>query len=159
MRKIKVAPEAASKEAIAELMEFANEYSDIKMRTQYYPLRRPSFMKRLHVSLSGWERSGVVKYDREHAGKLHEQDLQFIRQYERDMRILFFLEHGFASIKDDRIREIGFKTLIGHERCKDVSEEYKLCISSVYIARNRAKDYVAKFIEENRKKYGKEVTV
>lgn len=146
----------ASKAEIREVMSLVRQYGNIKMRTQYFPVRRPSFMRRLHVSTDDWEKTGTIYYDREHGRKLHEEDQRFIRQYETDMRHLYFIEKGIESIADERTREIGRMSLMDGAKCQSLSKRFKLCISSVYWERDNARRIVAKFIRENRKEYGHE---
>lgn len=145
-----------SKQQIKEVMGFCTIYKEIQMRTKYYPLRRPSFMARLRVDTSHWKIDGCIDYDREHVEKLHKDDQRFIKQYEYDMRILYFLKFGFESISDPRTREIGEKTLLGGVKCKELSKQLNCCLASVYWERDNARRIVAKFIEESRRKYGYE---
>lgn len=146
----------ASKSEIKEVMTLASQYPDIKMRTQYFPVRRPSFMRRLRVNTDSWDVSGTIGYDREHCRKLHADDQRFIRQYETDMRHLYFIEMGLASITDKRTREIGTLALLDGMKCQDLSKRFRLCVSSVYWERDNARRIVARFIRENRKEYGHE---
>ena len=137
----------ASKSEKKEVMRYVTLYQDAKMRTQYFPLRRPSFMKRLKVSTSDWKRTGRIRYDREHMEKLHSDDQDFIKQYEYDMWVVFCVERSIAAIKNKRTREIasrGFKDGVGY---KVLAEEFGLCRSSIYWEKDIAKSYMWNFIK------------
>ena len=155
-RTAKVQQPDVPREAVKEVTRFAASYRERKLRIEYFPLRRPSFMRRLEVSVEGYAESGLIGYDREHTALLHEDDQAFIHQYEEDMRIVYFLEAGVASLRKGRIRNIGQWLLLEGWKVADISQEVGLCISYTYAECYKAKCFVAEFIDKNRKEYGHE---
>ena len=137
-----------TKQEIRIVMSLVAEYPQIKFRTQYFPLRRPLFMQRLKVDIKDWEKNGMIQYDRTHAALLHEDDQRFIYQYEHDMFNLFLIQHGIASIQNQRTYAIGVKTLLEGIKCKQLTQDFHLCISSIYWERDKARRIIAVFIRK-----------
>ena len=153
--KRKERPEA-SKDEIREVMRFHSELNDIRLRTQYFPIRRPSFMRKIKMNVSSWEKNGTISYDRKHAARIHPEDQQFLAQYARDMRVLFYFEKGINGISDNRTRLIGQRYFLEGKSIREICEECQLCSSTVYLERDNARRIVAKFIRKQRKEYGHE---
>ena len=100
----KVPPEAVT--AVKIMVKTQHGYEGAKKRSEYYPLKRPSLMRRLKVDTNDYESTGKIEYDRELVKRIHENDQRYIRQYERDMELIWIIEHGVSSIPDERTRRI-----------------------------------------------------
>ena len=68
----KVPPEAIT--AVKIMVKTQHGYEGAKKRSEYYPLKRPSLMRRLKVDTNDYESTGKIEYDRELVKRIHEND-------------------------------------------------------------------------------------
>ncbi len=101
-----------------------SEYQKAKDRCYIMPRKRPTLMRKLKLNLTEYERTGRIEYDRDLASRIHRDDRSIIETYERSMYVVWLLEHGVASIRDERTRAIAEDTLLKGKKCAELEKKY-----------------------------------
>ena len=138
----KVPPEAVT--AVKIMVKTQHGYEGAKKRSEYYPLKRPSLMRRLKVDTNDYESTGKIEYDRELVKRIHENDQRYIRQYERDMELIWIIEHGVSSIPDERTRRIAEDTILKNKPVMQLLKKYSLSRSQMFWEKQNAIRYIAR---------------
>ena len=129
---------------VRSLIKTQNGYEGAKKRSEYYPLKRPSLMRRLKVDTNDYESTGKIEYDRELVKRIHENDQRYIRQYERDMELIWIIEHGVSSIPDERTRRIAEDTILKNKPVMQLLKKYSLSRSQMFWEKQNAIRYIAR---------------
>ena len=138
----KVPPEVVRE--VKTMIKAQHGYEGAKTRSKYYPIKRPSLMRKLKVDISGYESTGRIEYDRELVTSIHENDRRYIRQYERDMELVWIMEHGVSSIPDERTRRIAEDTVLKNKSVMALLEKYSLGRSQMFLEKQNAIRYIAR---------------
>ncbi len=151
-RPAKVRP-VASDDAVCEVKKMLrirkgiSEYQKAKDRCYIMPRKRPTLMRKLKLNLSRYEKTGSIEYDRDLAALIHKDDRNFIETYERSMYVVWLLEHGVASIRDERTRAIAEDTLLKEKRVQDLPGKYGIGAHAIWMRKREAIDWIAVFYE------------
>lgn len=146
-RPAKAVPEV-SDTVIRRVKKIIKEYLAEKEYCERIPQTRKNLFYLMDVCTDRYEETGIVSYNREAIEKICLNDQQIIRTYEKRMQDIWLLEHGVASIPDDRTRAIAEDTLIKGQRTEDMIQEYGISRRTAFIERNRAIRHIADFIEK-----------
>ena len=125
----KVPPEAIT--AVKIMVKTQHGYEGAKKRSEYYPLKRPSLMRRLKVDTNDYESTGKIEYDRE-----------LVK--ERDMELIWIIEHGVSSIPDERTRRIAEDTILKNKPVMQLLKKYSLSRSQMFWEKQNAIRYIAR---------------
>ena len=101
-------------------------------------------MRRLKVDTNDYESTGKIEYDRELVKRIHENDQRYIRQYERDMELIWIIEHGVSSIPDERTRRIAEDTILKNKPVMQLLKKYSLSRSQMFWEKQNAIRYIAR---------------
>ena len=138
----KVPPEVVRE--VKTMIKAQHGYEGAKTRSKYYPIKRPSLMRKLKVDTKDYESTGRVKYDRELVTRIHENDQRYIHQYERDMELVWIIEHGVSSIPDVRTRRIAEDTILKNKPVMQLLKKYSLSRSQMFWEKQNAIRYIAR---------------
>ncbi len=125
--------------------EGKSDYQIAKDRCYIMPRKRPTLMRKLKLNLSRYEETGNIEYDRDLAALIHKDDRNFIETYERSMYVVWLLEHGVASIRDERTRAIAKDTLLKGKRVQDLPGKYGIGAHAIWMRKREAIDWIAVF--------------
>lgn len=112
----------------------------------WIPKRRRSLFRRLNIHTTEYEETGDVSYDREVVDRIPERDRKVVLRYADAMKKVWILEHGIASIKDDRTRSIAEDSLLKGERAEDLARKYGIGRMTAFREKKRAIYHVADFM-------------
>lgn len=146
-RPAKAVPEV-SDTVIRRVKKIIKKYPADKKYCEWIPEKRKNLFYLMDVCTDRYEETGAISYNRKAIEKIHPDDQQIIRTYEKRMQDIWLLEHGVASIPDDRTRAIAEDTLIEGRRTEDMMQEYGISRRTAFIERNRAISHIADFIEK-----------
>lgn len=146
-RPSKIIPEA-SPETINAVKDIAKSYQKAKGVCAFVPQKRKSLFSRMQVNTETYEATGRIDYDREAVERIHPEDRKVIKNYEEKMRNIWLLEHGVASITDDRTREIARDTLLKGAAVSSLTQKYGITEQAIRARKREAIRLVAFFIEQ-----------
>lgn len=150
-RPAKLRPDV-SREAIRTVREIAKEYKRLKLVCDVIPRKRASLFAVMNVSTEHYEATGRIDYNREVIDRIPATDKAVITGYELNMRNIWILEHGVASITDERTRSIAEDTLLKGIPVMQLLNKYGIGRRQLFWEKKNAVKAVAVFIalhEEN----------
>nr|MBQ4458395.1 hypothetical protein [Clostridia bacterium] len=101
-----------------------NGYQAAKEKCLILPKARPTLMRKLKLNTERYEVTGRIDYNRDLASRVHKDDRDYIESYEKSMYTVWLLEHGVASITDERTRAIAVDTLLEGRSCSALEQKY-----------------------------------
>ena len=144
---------SVSKEAVRIIKQMLKKkdgkggYQVAKERCLVLPKIRPTMMRKLKMDTEMYEATGKIEYNRDLASRIHKDDRDFIEAYERSMYTVWLLEHGVASIADDRTRAIAEDTLLKGKSCAALGQKYGMTDRGIRKHKRRAIIEVAALAE------------
>ena len=130
-RPAKQIPKVAD-DAVYYIRGIVKEYRELRDFCGWIPKRRQSLFRRLNIHTTEYEETGDISYDREVVDRIPERDRKVVLSYADAMKKVWILEHGIASIKDDRTRSIAEDTLLKGKRVEDLAREYGISGRAVW---------------------------
>lgn len=136
-------PPVVDPSAVERVKQMAKEYSDAKLRSRYFENSRRSLIRRASVDLQQSEEQGIAIYDKDEVSGWPKIDKAAINQYINDKQTVLCIEHGVASIKDERTREIAEKTIIEGKSCARLVDEMHIPRPTLFREKDRALHWIA----------------
>lgn len=133
--------------AIKRMLRGKEAFKDAKARCMLLPKKRPTMMRKLNLNTEAYDVTGRIEYDRELTSRIHPDDRKYMELYENSMRTVWILEHGVASITDERTRAIAEDTLLKGIPVMKLLDKYKLGRTQIFWEKENAIRFVASFME------------
>ena len=128
-----------------------NGYQAAKEKCLILPKARPTLMRKLKLNTERYEATGRIDYNRDLASRVHKDDRDYIESYEKSMYTVWLLEHGVASITDERTRAIAVDTLLKGIPVMKMLNKYQLGRTQVFWEKENAIKFVAMLLEDGQK--------
>ena len=135
-----------SREAIRAVREIVKEYPRLKLVCEVVPKKRASLFAGMNVSTEHYEATGRIDYNREVIDRIPATDKAVITGYELNMWKIWILEHGVASITDERTRAIADDTLLRGKPVMQLLNKYGIGRRQLFWEKKNAVKAVAVFI-------------
>lgn len=141
-----VASEEAVK-AVKQMLKGNEAFLTARNRCMLLQRKRPTMMRKLNLNTDAYEETGRIEYNRELASRIHPDDRKYMELYEQSMITVWVLEHGVASITDERTRAIAEDTLLKGKSCASLEGKYGMTSRGLRKQKRQAIIAVAAFAE------------
>jgi len=135
----------ASADAIRAVKEIVKQYQKLKQLCVYVPKKRRGMFRSLEVSTAEYSSTGGIEYNREISARIPEEDRRVMERYEENMKKVWLLEHGVASITNERTRAIAKDTLLRGIPVERLMKKYELSRRHLFREKKNAVSFVAAF--------------
>lgn len=133
--------------AVKQMLKGKEPFNDARARCMLMPKKRPTMMRKLGLNTDAYNATGKIEYNRELTSRIHPDDRKYMELYEWSMMTVWVLEHGVASITDERTRAVAEDTLLKGKSCSALEKKYGMTSRGLRKQKRQAIMAVAAFAE------------